>query len=164
MISDFEGETPTDKFQQHTLQNYSDGDLDFEKDLIESYKQSISEHLPKLGEAFENDDLPESILHSHDIKGSSSYIGAEAVRWVSGKIEALCKQKNLKDAATHLPELQKEADEVFILLDKYMASLGVGDVASNTGGDDGGSNGVKDKIVEKDDKAQKDSKKSPTKD
>jgi HPt (histidine-containing phosphotransfer) domain-containing protein len=120
MIADFEGETPEDKFQEHTLQTYSDGDLEFEKDLIVSYKQSIEEHLPKLREALEKDDVPEAILHSHDIKGSSSYIGAEAVRFVSGKIEALSKNKNLKEASLHIDELSQEVAVIFVLLDKYM--------------------------------------------
>lgn len=122
MASDFEGETPKDRFQQATLQIYSDGDLAFEKELIESYKISISEHLPKLGESFTSDDVDGSILHSHDIKGSSSYIGAESVRFLSGKIEALCKQRNLTEAAIYLPELQKEVEEAFKLLDRYMAT------------------------------------------
>ncbi len=122
MTSEFEGETPTDRFQLVTLQTYSDGDLSFEKELLDSYKQSVTEHLPKLDEALAQDNVQESILHSHDIKGSSSYIGAEAVRFLSGKMEALCKQKNLKEAGTILPELKKEVDEIFRILDEYMGS------------------------------------------
>lgn len=123
-MADFEGETPQDKFLENTLQTYSEGDLEFEKDLIVSYKQSIEEHLPKLREALEKKNLPESILYSHDIKGSSSYIGAEAVRFVSGKIEALSRQKNLDEAALHIDELSKEVEVVFDLLDKYMGVTG----------------------------------------
>ena len=131
-MTDFEGETPQDKFQEHTLQIYSDGDLDFEKDLIESYKQSVDEHLPKLREALEKQDVQESILHSHDIKGSSSYIGAEAVRWVSGKIEALAKQKNLKEASLHIDELSDEVQVIFQLLDKYMGLSGEDETTENS--------------------------------
>jgi len=122
MISEIEGEAPTERFQKQTLGDYSEGDHEFERDLIESYKTSIAEHLPKLEEALKKEDEKESVLHSHDIKGSSSYIGCEVVRFLSGKMEAYCKQKNMKEAAKFLPELKKEVDEVFILLDKYMKS------------------------------------------
>jgi histidine phosphotransfer protein HptB len=122
MITEIEGDTPTERFQKQTLADYSEGDHEFERDLIESYKTSIAEHLPKLEEALKTEDEKESVLHSHDIKGSSSYIGAEAVRFVSGKMEAHCKQKNMKEAAKHLQELKTEVKEVFILLDHYMKS------------------------------------------
>jgi histidine phosphotransfer protein HptB len=120
MSADFEGPTPTDRFQESVLQTYSEGDRDFEQELIDSYKQSVSDHLPKLTRALKDSDLPNSVLYSHDIKGASSYIGAEAVRFLSGKIEALCKQKDLKPAVPIVTELQKEVKEVFKLLDKYM--------------------------------------------
>jgi len=122
MITEAEGDQPTERFQKQTLADYSEGDHEFERDLIESYKTSIEEHLPKLDEALKTEDEKESILHSHDIKGSSSYIGCEVVRYVSGKMEGYCKQKNMREAAKYLPELKKEVKEVFILLDKYMDS------------------------------------------
>jgi HPt (histidine-containing phosphotransfer) domain-containing protein len=124
-MTEFEGPTPKDRFYAQTLENYSDGDVDFTKELVESYQMSVNERLPQLRKAFETNDEGEAVLHSHDIKGSSSYIGAEAVRFVSGKIEALCRSKNLKDAEAYLHELEAEVKEVFVLLDKYTAGLGV---------------------------------------
>lgn len=111
--------TEIPKFLPEVLGNYSEGDKEFEKELIDSYKQSITEHLPKLKEALENNDLPGSILRSHDIKGSSSYIGAEAVRVVSEKMETLCKGSRIKEASEYLSKLCKETKIVFKLLDEY---------------------------------------------
>lgn len=138
-MSSEEGETtPTERFQRQVLQNYSEGDLEFEKDLIESYKTSITERMPKLREAFEKEDLADAVLNSHDIKGSSGYIGAASVKFVSGKIEALCRGKNLKDASKFLPELETEVKEIIILLDKYMATMG-GDNKEDEGTEEGSS-------------------------
>jgi len=122
MLGDFDGPTPTDRFQQQTLADYTEGDHEFERELIETYKTSVLEHLPKLGLSLEAEDEKESILHSHDIKGSSSYIGAEAVRFVSGKMEAYCKENDMKEAYKHYPELQKEVEEIIKILDNYMES------------------------------------------
>eukprot|EP01132_Coremiostelium_polycephalum_P002227 gene2227-2744_t len=150
MISDYLGPTPTDKFLQRTLADYSEGDHDFEKDLIESYKNSVTEHLPKLKESLKNKDEKESILHSHDIKGSSSYIGAEAVRFVSGKMEAYCKANQLDDAEECLSELELEINDVFKRLDDYMASWedgGGGGTTSGSSGSGGGGSDHEDEVV-----------------
>ncbi|EGG19361.1 Hpt domain-containing protein [Cavenderia fasciculata] len=117
---DFSGPTPTDRFQKEVLADYSDGDQEFENELITSYIASVEEHLPKLDLSLKELDEKESVLHSHDIKGSSSYIGAESVRFLSGKIEHLCKDGHLKKASEHVQELQKEVTAVFIILRKHM--------------------------------------------
>ncbi|GAM24027.1 hypothetical protein SAMD00019534_072020, partial [Acytostelium subglobosum LB1] len=123
MISSFSGPTPTERFQRNVLADYSDSDPDFEVDLITSYKDSVNEHLPQLSESLRSNDEKASILHSHDIKGSSSYMGAEAVRFLSGKIEAYCKEGKLDEAANFMEELETEVSELFKLLDKHMASF-----------------------------------------
>jgi len=130
--------TPDERFEPQVLQNYSEGDQDFERDLIESYKTSVGERIPKLREAFNDTNIEEAILHSHDIKGSSGYIGAHTVKLVSSKIEALAREAlnrktNLVAAEKLFPELKLEVDETFKLLDEYMAAM-----SGATGGDGGG--------------------------
>lgn len=121
MIEDYQGDTPTTRFIMETLHTYSeDGDLEFEQELIDSYKQSVTDHLPKLKLALEENDIKNATLYSHDIKGSCLYIGADAVRFVSGKMEALCRAEKLAEAASHLEELETEVEEVLKILDKYI--------------------------------------------
>ncbi|KAF2074578.1 hypothetical protein CYY_004124 [Polysphondylium violaceum] len=125
MSSEFEGPTPTEKFDHSVLENYSEGDAEFENDLIKSYMTSVMEHLPKLEDSLKDKDSKNSILHSHDIKGSSSYIGAEVVRFISGKIEAYCKEEKLEEAEKFYIDLKSEVDKVFKILNDYLASLGI---------------------------------------
>eukprot|EP01112_Ceratiomyxa_fruticulosa_P007152 TRINITY_DN1847_c0_g1_i10.p1 TRINITY_DN1847_c0_g1~~TRINITY_DN1847_c0_g1_i10.p1 ORF type:complete len:317 (-),score=70.92 TRINITY_DN1847_c0_g1_i10:244-1194(-) len=121
----FDGPTPKDKFVQETLEGYSDGDVEFAKTLITSYIGSVEEHLPLLKESFKEPyDKEGAILHSHDIKGSSAYIGAEAVRFLSGKIEFLLRHDKLQEAKTHYDELDKEVKDVFKILEDYMKEHG----------------------------------------
>ncbi|EGC31102.1 hypothetical protein DICPUDRAFT_92856 [Dictyostelium purpureum] len=124
MISEYQGPTPTDRFIQSVLLDYSEGDHEFERELITSYITSVEEHLPELSKAFEDKNTKDAILHSHDIKGSSSYIGAEAVRYLSGKIEAYCKFDQLQEAESFFPELKTEVEEVIKVLNDYMDSWG----------------------------------------
>ncbi|GAM27208.1 hypothetical protein SAMD00019534_103830 [Acytostelium subglobosum LB1] len=120
MISNFDGPTPKERFLSKTLAEYSDGDLEFENELITSYIGSVKEHLPQLEASLKKRDEKDSILHSHDIKGSSSYIGAEAVRFLSGKMEAYCKEGQLEKAEEYFDELSAEVDQLFILLEKHI--------------------------------------------
>jgi len=124
MTSEFEGPVPKEKFDHSVLENYSEGDAEFESDLIKSYMTSVMEHLPKLADSLKEKDSKNSILHSHDIKGSSSYIGAEVVRFMSGKIEAYCKEDKLEEAEKFYSDLKCEVDEVFKLLNSHLASIG----------------------------------------
>eukprot|EP01133_Synstelium_polycarpum_P007312 gene7312-8509_t len=148
MISDYAGPTPTIRFQQSVLADYSEGDHEFEEELITSYKTSVAEHLPKLHISLAKGDDKESILHSHDIKGSSSYIGAEAVRFVSGKMEAYCKENQLDKAEGCLPELEKEVSRLFKMLDKYMKTWCTDNLESESEAEDD------DKAVEDDDEEE----------
>ncbi|KAK5581696.1 hypothetical protein RB653_001733 [Dictyostelium firmibasis] len=130
MISDYEGPTPTERFDQGILFDYSEGEKEFTFELLESYISSVNEHLPELLKSFETKDIKAAVLHSHDIKGSSSYIGCEAVRYLSGKIEAYCKNEELEKAESFYPELKKEVDEVFKILSDFMNNWD-----KNNGGD-----------------------------
>ncbi|EFA76957.1 Hpt domain-containing protein [Heterostelium album PN500] len=158
MNTDYTGPTPTERFQQRVLADYSEGDHEFEAELINSYKVSVEEHLPQLDKSLATLDEKESILHSHDIKGSSSYIGAEAVRFVSGKIESLCKEKQLEKAAEHLDELKKEVTELFKLLDKYMASWNGGESVGETAAEAAEDEKVAEKHQHQQEKSKEDKK------
>lgn len=121
MIEDYQGDTPKTRFIEETLQTYSDeGDLEFERELIDSFRTSVYSHLPKLKKAMDENDLANATLYSHDIKGSCLYIGADAVRFLSGKMESYCRAERIKDAALLLDELELEVDEIFKILDKYV--------------------------------------------
>eukprot|EP01113_Clastostelium_recurvatum_P002830 TRINITY_DN1120_c0_g1_i2.p1 TRINITY_DN1120_c0_g1~~TRINITY_DN1120_c0_g1_i2.p1 ORF type:complete len:179 (+),score=40.94 TRINITY_DN1120_c0_g1_i2:79-615(+) len=172
MTTSFDGPTPTEKFQRDTLQLYADGDREFERELIEEYRTSVQAHLPQLVEilakdTFTHDDEEGAVLHSHDIKGCSSYIGAEAVRFVSGKMEQYCKVKDYKEASKYSAELQKEVTRIFSILDKYLADPeaeldveGDGDVDANNNNTDKSNNN--DKADPKKEEAKKDGASTPS--
>lgn len=159
-MEEYEGETPIDeRFKEEILQNYSEGDTEFERTMIESYKLSVGEHLPKLREALEADDQPNSVLHSHDIKGSSGYIGTNTIRFITGKMEKLCREGSLSTAAENLAELESEVKETFKLLDTYLdnnCKEDFGDEEEELDTKKEESTTTKEKITTKDSKSPKD--------
>ena len=78
-------ETPTERFLYERLQAVSDGDKEFEQDLIETWKQGTKDDFTLLGTAFADKNEKDAVLHSHTIKGSSAQLGCLSVSSVSGK-------------------------------------------------------------------------------
>lgn len=102
------------------LQDIAEGDKDFERELIELYKEACTEKLPFLEEALEAGHPENSILYSHDIKGSSSNIGAEGVRRISERMEILTRAHRFKEAFDMIPELKLELNATYIAFDQYL--------------------------------------------
>jgi HPt (histidine-containing phosphotransfer) domain-containing protein len=131
-FEEYEGEAPAEKFTPVQLQDYSEGDIEMEQDLVDLYKKGTNARLVELEKTLttrkHEDPNPEgthpSVLHAHDIKGSSASMGCEGVRWVSGKIEHLCRQRQLEQAAALLDELKAEIKTGYKLLDDYVARDG----------------------------------------
>ncbi len=107
------------------MQDISEGDRAFEKELIDLYKETCTEKLPLLREALEQHHLDNSILYSHDIKGSSSNIGAEAVRRISERMEMFCRNRQFVEAYSLLPELTQELTATYTAFDLYFNGIDV---------------------------------------
>jgi len=107
-------------FDKTRLNEVSEGDLDFEREIITIYRETCDEKLPLLQIALETEDQQNSILYSHDIKGSSANIGADAVKKVSEQMEKLCKESKCKDALAFMQPLRDELQETYKVLEKYL--------------------------------------------
>jgi HPt (histidine-containing phosphotransfer) domain-containing protein len=102
------------------LNEISEGDKEFEKELIELYKEACTEKITLLEESLKEAHPDNTILYSHDIKGSSSNIGAEAVRKISERMEILCREHRYKEAYDMLQELQQELTATYSAFDLYL--------------------------------------------
>jgi len=89
-----------------------------EAELFEFYRANNDTKLPQLEQSLKNKKSEDSILISHDIKGSSANIGAEVVKEISEKMELHCRKGEYSEAAKYLPELKAELKELYILMDK----------------------------------------------
>jgi len=128
-ITTLDGPTPLDQFYQDILEQSTLDDFKFAVELIGDYKTTVSKTFRNLEELLAQDrpfsakEDENAQLWSHDIKGSSSYIGGKSVYFVSAKTELLCKDKKYKEARKMLPELKYELDALFQILDDYVAAI-----------------------------------------
>mmetsp|Transcript_18644 Transcript_18644/g.26129 ORF Transcript_18644/g.26129 Transcript_18644/m.26129 type:complete len:199 (+) Transcript_18644:148-744(+) len=111
------------RFDNTRLNDVSEGDKSFEKELIDIYKQTCDEKLPQLEEALQKEDEKNSVLYSHDIKGSSANIGAECIRRVAEKIEKLSRDFKYTEASALIPELRQEFELTYIVFGEYLQDL-----------------------------------------
>jgi HPt (histidine-containing phosphotransfer) domain-containing protein len=87
------------------------------------YRQTCEEKFPLLETAFAEENNANSVLYSHDIKGSSANIGAESMREVSAIMEKLSRDANYKAAASYLPALRTRYEKTCEVFDEYLGSF-----------------------------------------
>ena len=83
------------------------GDREFVEMFVEKYLESTENLMVTLGKAIREHDCSSIHMQSHSIKGAAASIGAEAMRSIAARMEALAKGEELSD----LPGLYAELEE-----------------------------------------------------
>lgn len=52
----------------------ADGDTEFEKELIEMFRETVEERIPQLDVAFQNRNRDECVFISHEVKGEDGHM------------------------------------------------------------------------------------------
>jgi len=86
------------------LDDMTNHDADFKKQLLETYANSLPEHLLSLQQAIGQSFFNQIEQESHFIKGSSSALGIHGIAKIASILEESSKQKYLPDAAVLLFE------------------------------------------------------------
>jgi len=107
------------------LHDVSQNDISFEKELIQVYRDELLKTVVNLETVLRTGDKEASVRLSHDIKGSSANIGAEAVRQIGAQMEALCKDSKFSEAATFLPLVKQSFEKTLQAFAEYFRSHGV---------------------------------------
>lgn len=105
------------------LKNVTEGDPEFESEILKLYQEELSSSLEKLVQALELKNRKDSTLYSHDLKGSSANIGADAIREIGRVMEEICKDGSLEEAEMYLDQLREEVNEIHSILDKHLNRL-----------------------------------------
>lgn len=100
----------TDIVDFSRIQETSDGDMEFEGELIEMYLEDAREHLNNILGLLGGSDAETLKSASHTLKGSSANIGAVGVQTVAGAIE--------KAAADGQVAPASEGEDLKAVLDK----------------------------------------------
>ncbi len=101
------------------LHEFSQGDCEFVKQLLQGFIETVQENIAILQSAIATNDVL-TILHlAHQIKGSSGNIGANKISHLAAQLEQLARQKNLTAAPALLIDLEKLLGQVISFVDTY---------------------------------------------
>jgi len=92
-------------FSMAPLRQISNAEPGFFRELIELYSQQMPKSIQKLSIALKAQNEKESVLMSHDMKGSSANIGAEACRDLAAEMEKLCKERKFQETENLLKKM-----------------------------------------------------------
>ena len=105
------------------IQETSDGDSEFEIELIEMYLEDAKEHLDNIAGQVESGALEALKRTAHTLKGSSANIGAIQMQQVSLQIEGAVDEKNMDLISSLKPSLQQAYQETEKIYRDYMVTL-----------------------------------------
>ena len=101
------------------LNEFSQGDYEFVKQLLQGFIESVQENIVTLQSAIATNDVLTIIHLAHQIKGSSGNIGANKISHLAEQLEHLARQKNLAAAPALLIDLEKVLEQVISFVDTY---------------------------------------------
>jgi len=107
-----------------SLQEASDGDAVFERELILQFIVDTEQRILTLDAARGEHDAPALRREAHSVKGASSVLGARALSAIAHRIEQLAAQDDLDRAEELLPSLRSEFGRVRDALEAYLAAPG----------------------------------------
>lgn len=88
------------------LRDISDGDREFEGELIELFVEDQRTRLTELLDAIDRHDCTRVRELSHAVKGASANIGAETLREIALRLEQMGHDEHLDEARPALRELE----------------------------------------------------------
>jgi signal transduction histidine kinase/CheY-like chemotaxis protein/HPt (histidine-containing phosphotransfer) domain-containing protein len=104
------------------IQAIADGDLIFERELIESFLSNTEEHLKALEAALHEGNGEEVERQAHTIKGSSANAGARGMQEIADRIEQIGSGESSAPGPELLPEITSEFERVRAFFVDYLAS------------------------------------------
>jgi HPt (histidine-containing phosphotransfer) domain-containing protein len=95
------------------------GDREFLNELLVDFVKMADEEMDKLRNALQGNDANIAVVSSHGMKGAAANLSANAFADEARRIEMLCRESRLQEAASNLDGLQKRLEE----LREYVSNL-----------------------------------------
>ena len=118
---DTDNENDKDRVNLTILKDYSDGDIAFEREIVDNFYQTAHDVIAGLKESIRTDDHTMWVEQSHKLKGSSGFIGAEKLCTICADaqqipIETDCGARNviLQDIKTEFRLVKTCLDNLYI--------------------------------------------------
>jgi CheY-like chemotaxis protein len=105
------------------IQEVADGDIEFERDLIETFLSDSEEQIRRLETALGEQDADEVRGRAHTIKGSSANAGAKVMQELAYQMERIGADKELSQAPDVYSELKDAFEQARNFLQAHLRSL-----------------------------------------
>jgi HPt (histidine-containing phosphotransfer) domain-containing protein len=105
------------------LNQISEGDIEFEIEVLQVYVEDILQRIEKLRGAIANKDSTLTMREAHHIKGASSNVGALQMQSLATKIENLHQDEELPFAIEILDEMLEKMKDIELFITEKSASI-----------------------------------------
>ena len=112
----------TDLVDLSRIQETSDGDLEFEQELIEMFIDDAAEHVKALMSAGDGD-AEEVKKTAHTLKGASANSGAVAIQDFAFRIEKAAGAGDLSDLPAMAGNLKDAYDKTEVFFKNYLSTI-----------------------------------------
>ncbi|HEY0683111.1 MAG TPA: Hpt domain-containing protein [Steroidobacter sp.] len=106
--------------REHLFQ-LTEGDMEFEHELLATFRASVQLILPRLRAAVSSGDSTRIMREAHALKGASLNVGATAMGRCAGAIEEALRAGDMALAAESTRELDSEEAALWAELDRLRA-------------------------------------------
>lgn len=104
---------------RNLLHEYSDGDRNFEQELLHLFVDDTQQHLTSLKAAISNQNFDIATREAHHIKGASAHVGAVAMSAIAAEIETLIKQKSTSPSLPLLNQLETAYQDIIGMAEQW---------------------------------------------
>ena len=94
------------------LNEVSDGDVEFQQELLEMFIEDVTEKLPGLQQAFQDGDCSEIAHYAHTIKGASANLGITSMQAIALKLEHQARDDQLEEPQQQLTQIHRLLDRL----------------------------------------------------
>ncbi|MDJ0838349.1 MAG: Hpt domain-containing protein [Acidobacteriota bacterium] len=105
------------------IQETSDGDIEFEIELIEMYLDDARDHIGQIGAHVDNANASGLKQSAHTLKGSSANIGAVGMQKVAFDLERAGAENNMSVAPDHHNRLKEVFEATDVFFRDYLAEM-----------------------------------------
>ncbi len=94
------------------LNQISEGDIEFEIEVLQAYAEDIHQRIDLVSEAIANNDHGQIMRLTHHIKGSSSNVGAWQMEALAVQLEKLAQSQNLANTSEIIDNMIREIQSI----------------------------------------------------
>jgi histidine phosphotransfer protein HptB len=105
------------------LSQISEGDIEFEIEVLQVYVEDVSQRIEKIRDAITRDDWSKIMGEAHHLKGSSGNVGAFQIQTLAGQLEKLDQSQDREKALELITEMFTKIQAVELFTHEKLTTL-----------------------------------------